>query len=35
MAQEPLDGNFPIRLGLIAAAVFAATLAVGQLFQLL
>ncbi|WP_018141388.1 alpha/beta-hydrolase family protein [Thioalkalivibrio sp. ALJ7] len=35
MEQEPVDGNFPIRLGLIAAAVFAATLAVARLFQLL
>ncbi|WP_019593525.1 alpha/beta-hydrolase family protein [Thioalkalivibrio sp. ALM2T] len=35
MEQEPVDGGFPIRLGLIAAAVFAATLAVGRLFQLL
>lgn len=35
MDQEPVDGAFPFRLGLIAAAVFAATLAVGRLFQLL
>ncbi|WP_019625922.1 alpha/beta-hydrolase family protein [Thioalkalivibrio sp. ALJT] len=35
MEQDPVDGGFPIRLGLIAAAVFAATLAVGRLFQLL
>ncbi|WP_018949249.1 alpha/beta-hydrolase family protein [Thioalkalivibrio sp. ALMg11] len=35
MEQEPVDGGFPIRLGLIAAAVFIATLAVARLFQLL
>jgi uncharacterized membrane protein len=35
MDQEPVDGGFPVRLGLIAAAVFAATLAVARLFQLL
>lgn len=35
MQQEPVDGGFPIRLGLIAAAVFAASLAVARLFRLL
>ncbi len=35
MEQDPVDGGFPIRLGLIAAAVFAASLAIARLFRLL